>query len=176
MARAGFQVEDDDFEFDGEPVVAGLEGVKFVPLPASSTKPKVTVLRKSAKVVPPDVYWLPGLEGQMVQVKNQVYDLTQAYFYAYEPEKIVPAFKDDVTPSVMLCYQVPIPGVKRFFVDPTSLDGALRPLNTEQQLQSMQRLTYQIVWVATFQDELGTALRKLMRDYFKLLSASDDEF
>jgi hypothetical protein len=101
-----------------------------------------------------------------------VYDLSCAYFYHFDPPDLNKRNSCDRAQVAYIFYAIPVPGAKRYFVDPSSAEGTLQPLNTEKQLQSVP--PQQIVWGVSFQDEEGKAVRKLLRAYFKSLSRFDD--
>jgi hypothetical protein len=114
-----------------------------------------------------DVAWVE--EGKTIRVENRVYDLTQACHYHYEPARLTPENIRDVLTAVVICYRFPVPGAKRYFVNPRSTEGTLQPLNTQQQLQAVP--ADQVVWVVNLTEDKGKAARKLIRAYLKSIEA-----
>lgn len=111
------------------------------------------------------------IEGQQLRVQNAVYNLIETYCYGYEPATLNASNRQDTAQTAYFCYRFPVPGAKRYFVDPTSTEGSLQPLNTQLQLQSVP--PFQVVWVVTFEEELGKAVRKLLRTYLRSLDEFD---
>jgi len=121
--------------------------------------------RSDTKLSVPGIGWV--IRGHQLRVKNVVYDLRQAVAYGYEPVKLTHDNRQDRAQTAYLCYRFPVPGAKRYFVDPADTGGTLRPLQTQHQLQSIP--PEQVVWVVVFGDEVGQAVRKLFRDYLRSL-------
>ena len=141
------------------------------PLPCAVNRAaKPTQQRQRRTTSKADVAWVD--EGKTIRVENQVYDLTQACHYHYEPARLTPENIRDVSIAVVICYRFPIPGAKRYFVDPRSTEGALQPFNTLQQLQSVP--ADQVVWIVNLTEDKGKAARKLIRAYLKSIRSGTD--
>ncbi len=112
----------------------------------------------------PIVKWI--VRGRQLQVGSQVYNLRHTYAYGYEPATLSRANRNDCTPTAYLCYRVPVPGAKPYVVDLTSSDSMLRPLTLTQPSHPVP--TDQIMWMVVFSDEVGKAVRKVLRDYLKV--------
>ncbi|WP_008312860.1 hypothetical protein [Leptolyngbya sp. PCC 6406] len=120
--------------------------------------------------------------GLHFRVENRVYNLAQADYWELQPPKLSRDNRRDVVLAVHIHFRFPVPGAKRYFVDPDDLDGQLRPLNTAAQLQRV--LPSQVVWVLSFvanphgpkeEYQRVQALRKMLVEYNKALSTPPPE-
>lgn len=127
------------------------------------TPPRIRPQCKSTPKPTVEVAWVE--EGKQLRVENCVYDLTEAYYYRYEPTRLTQENVKDVAPEVVICYRRPVPGAKRYFVDPRNIDGTLQPLNTFQQLGAVP--PDQVIWVVNLSGVNGKVARKLLRTYLK---------